>query len=62
MPLSEALEAYALAGVGFGNSPGTPTFRGLLGVAFGSMPPKCVAGGKHTPEQCPDLDDDNDGV
>jgi outer membrane protein OmpA-like peptidoglycan-associated protein len=62
MPLSESLEAYALAGVGFGNSPGTPTFRGLLGVAFGSMPPACVAGGKHRPEQCPDLDDDNDGV
>ncbi|KFE68631.1 OmpA family protein [Hyalangium minutum] len=62
MPLSEALEAYALAGVGFGNAPGTPTFRGLLGVAYGSTPPKCVAGGQHTPEQCPDLDDDNDGV
>jgi OOP family OmpA-OmpF porin len=62
MPLSESLEGYALAGVGFGNAPGTPTFRGLLGVAFGSMPPKCVAGGKHRPEQCPDLDDDNDGV
>jgi outer membrane protein OmpA-like peptidoglycan-associated protein len=26
------------------------------------MPPACVAGGKHRPEQCPDLDDDNDGV
>ncbi|HYH96591.1 OmpA family protein [Hyalangium sp.] len=62
MPVSDSLEAYALAGVGFGNTPGTPTFRGLLGVAFGSMPPRCVAGGKHTPEQCPDLDDDNDGL
>nr|QKW93706.1 flagellar motor rotation protein MotB [Vitiosangium cumulatum]QKW93736.1 flagellar motor rotation protein MotB [Vitiosangium cumulatum] len=62
MPLSESLEAYALAGLGFGNAPGTPTFRGLLGVAFGSMPPRCVAGGKHRPEQCPELDDDNDGV
>jgi outer membrane protein OmpA-like peptidoglycan-associated protein len=62
MPLSDSLEAYALAGVGFGNAPGTPTFRGLLGVAFGSMPPRCVAGGKHEPAQCPDLDDDNDGV
>jgi outer membrane protein OmpA-like peptidoglycan-associated protein len=62
MPLTEMLEAYALAGVGFGNAPGTPTFRGLLGVAFGSMPPQCVQGGQHTPEQCPDLDDDNDGV
>jgi OmpA-OmpF porin, OOP family len=62
MPLSDTMEAYALAGVGFGNAPGTPSFRGLLGVAFGSMPPRCVAGGQHRPEQCPDLDDDNDGV
>ncbi|MDY7231318.1 OmpA family protein [Hyalangium sp. s54d21] len=62
LPLTESLEAYALAGVGFDNAPGTPTFRGLLGVAFGHTPPKCVAGGDHTPEECPDLDDDNDGV
>ncbi len=62
MPLSESMEGFALAGVGFGKSPGTPDFRGVLGVAFGSMPPKCVAGGKHEPAQCPDLDDDNDGV
>jgi outer membrane protein OmpA-like peptidoglycan-associated protein len=34
----------------------------LLGLAYGHKPPRCVAGGKHTPEQCPDLDDDNDGV
>jgi outer membrane protein OmpA-like peptidoglycan-associated protein len=62
LPLSDALEVYALAGVGFDKAPGTPSFRGLLGVAFGNKPPKCVAGGTHTPEQCPDLDDDNDGV
>jgi outer membrane protein OmpA-like peptidoglycan-associated protein len=62
VPLSESLEGYALAGVGFDKAPGTPSFRGLVGVAFGHQPPRCVAGGKHTPEQCPDLDDDRDGV
>jgi outer membrane protein OmpA-like peptidoglycan-associated protein len=62
LPVSAALEAYALAGVGLGEAPGTPTFRALLGVALGHTPPRCVAGGKHTPEECPELDDDNDGV
>jgi outer membrane protein OmpA-like peptidoglycan-associated protein len=62
LPLSESLEAYALAGVGFGDAPGTASFRGLLGVAFGGGSPRCVAGGQHTPRQCPDLDDDHDGV
>jgi OmpA-OmpF porin, OOP family len=63
LPLGSHFEAYALGGVGFGESPGTPTFRGLLGVAVGSgAPVACVAGGKHTPAQCPELDDDGDGV
>ena len=62
MPVSSKLEAYGLAGVAVGEAPGTPTFRALLGVAYGHTPPRCVAGGKHTPEQCPELDDDNDGV
>ncbi|HEX8704182.1 MAG TPA: OmpA family protein [Myxococcaceae bacterium] len=62
LPLSDSLEAYAVAGVGFDKAPGTPSYRALLGLAFGHTPPQCVAGGKHEPEQCPDLDDDNDGV
>jgi hypothetical protein len=62
VPLSDSLEGYALAGVGFDKAPGTPSFRGLLGVTFGHQPPKCVAGGKHEPAQCPDLDDDRDGL
>ncbi len=62
LPLSAAMEGYALAGVAFGNAPGTPTFRALLGLAYGHTPARCVAGGKHTAEECPDLDDDNDGV
>ncbi|MDC0714125.1 OmpA family protein [Stigmatella sp. ncwal1] len=62
VPLSPAFEGYALVGAGVGDGPGTPSFRGLLGVALVNTPFRCVAGGKHTAEQCPDLDDDNDGV
>jgi outer membrane protein OmpA-like peptidoglycan-associated protein len=62
LPLSDSLEGYALAGLGFDKAPGTPSYRALLGVAFGHQAPKCVAGGTHKPEQCPDLDDDKDGV
>jgi outer membrane protein OmpA-like peptidoglycan-associated protein len=61
-PLSPAVEAYALAGLGFGSAPGTPDYRLLLGVAYGSAPPRCVAGGRHAPQECPELDDDADGV
>lgn len=70
-------ELYALGGPGFFELPGTPTFRGLAGVAFdfgGAAPPPpapppapvqvdpCAPGQAHTPEQCPALDDDGDGV
>ena len=56
LPLGKSVEAYALGGPGFGETPGTPTFRVLLGVALG------------TPEaETPDAsaatrDDDGDGV
>ncbi|SEK36998.1 Outer membrane protein OmpA [Stigmatella aurantiaca] len=62
LPLGSAFEGYAMLGAGVGDAPGTPSFRGLLGVALVNTPFRCVAGGKHTTEQCPDLDDDNDGV
>jgi outer membrane protein OmpA-like peptidoglycan-associated protein len=72
-------ELFALGGPGFFELPGTPTFRGLAGVALdvgGRAPePKkeapppppakvdpCAPGQPHAPEQCPDLDDDGDGV
>ncbi|WP_434386351.1 thrombospondin type 3 repeat-containing protein [Melittangium boletus] len=35
LPLSRSVEGFALGGPGFGNAPGTPTFRLLLGVAVG---------------------------
>ncbi|HEX5749042.1 MAG TPA: OmpA family protein [Archangium sp.] len=52
LPLGESLEAYALGGPGFGNAPGTPTFRVLLGVAVG--------GGERG--DASRRDDDGDGV
>ncbi|WP_224372265.1 immunoglobulin-like domain-containing protein [Hyalangium versicolor] len=62
MPVNASVEAYALGGLGYGTAPGTPDFRLLLGVAYVYTPPTCIAGGRHTPEQCPHLDDDEDGV
>jgi outer membrane protein OmpA-like peptidoglycan-associated protein len=69
-------ELFALAGPGFFEAPGSPVFRGLVGVALTGAPaaPKppppapppvvdpCAPGQTHTPEQCPALDDDGDGV
>jgi OOP family OmpA-OmpF porin len=74
-------ELYVLGGPGFFELPGTPSFRGLAGIAFdvgGRKPePKkepppavvtqkvadpCAPGQKHTPEQCPNADDDGDGI
>ncbi|WP_257453729.1 thrombospondin type 3 repeat-containing protein [Archangium lipolyticum] len=52
LPLSSLMEAYALGGPGFGDTPGTPSFRVLLGVAFGGSEP---------PDSGP-RDDDGDGV
>ncbi len=80
-------ELFALAGPGFGESPGTPQYRALIGFALEieparppppppaaapppppppPPPPKppdpCAPGQEHSPRQCPDLDDDGDGV
>ncbi|WNG43632.1 OmpA family protein [Archangium minus] len=52
LPLGESVEAYALGGPGFGDAPGTPTFRLLLGVAVG--------GGERA--DASRRDDDGDGV
>lgn len=56
MPLSDSLEAFALLGPGFGEAPGTPAFRMLLGVAVG--------GEKKTEKKVEPAprDDDADGV
>jgi outer membrane protein OmpA-like peptidoglycan-associated protein len=52
LPLGGSVEAYALGGPGFGNAPGTPTFRLLLGMAVG--------GGERPAASR--RDDDGDGV
>ena len=89
---SPFIEGFALGGFGVGTLPGTPTWRGLLGVAYGSdenaprpapapalppadvtpgaaaltpappVPAPCEPSQKHNPADCPDLDDDGDGV
>jgi outer membrane protein OmpA-like peptidoglycan-associated protein len=41
-PVKEAFEAYAMAGLGFGDAPGTPDFRLLLGMAYGRPRPAAV--------------------
>jgi hypothetical protein len=61
------VEVFGLGGPGFFNRVGTPQWRGLGGLAFRfdrekKPPDPCAPGQVHTPEQCPDLDDDGDGV
>jgi outer membrane protein OmpA-like peptidoglycan-associated protein len=62
---------FALAGFGGGSAPGTPLFRVLVGAAFGKViPPRlqgesavnCAPTLDHTTEECPELDEDGDGV
>jgi outer membrane protein OmpA-like peptidoglycan-associated protein len=74
-------ELFVLGGPGFLELPGTPSFRGLAGIALDvggrkaepkKAPPPvvaaqkavdvCAPGQKHAPEQCPDADDDGDGI
>ncbi|HLL02577.1 MAG TPA: OmpA family protein [Myxococcaceae bacterium] len=64
-------EVFALAAVGGGSAPGTPLFRVLVGAAFGRVIPPRLEGESavncspeldHTPEECPELDEDEDSV
>ncbi len=62
------VDFFLHGGPGFGDAPGAPAFRiiGGIGVgnAYGTRPSAVdlCALPEHTPEQCPDLDDDRDGV
>jgi uncharacterized protein (TIGR03382 family) len=56
-PMSDAVEAYSMAGVGFGSAPGTPDFRVLFGVAY-DRPRARVELAKYEPPQ----DSDRDGL
>jgi outer membrane protein OmpA-like peptidoglycan-associated protein len=69
--VNPSLEVFALAGVGVGSAPGTPLFRVLAGGSFGNVTPRqgpgessvrCDLGLSLSPEECPDKDDDGDGV
>ncbi|MFL5348870.1 MAG: OmpA family protein [Hyalangium sp.] len=69
--VNPSMELFALAGVGSGSAPGTPLFRVLLGMAFGRVvPPRlpdessvtCSPELEHTADECPDMDEDGDGV
>ncbi|MFB1481481.1 OmpA family protein [Corallococcus sp. RDP092CA] len=65
LPVGAGFEAFALAGHGFTDIPGTPSFRLGAGIAYANEPEpadKCRTGRSHTPEQCPNEDDDGDGV
>ncbi|KFE71576.1 OmpA family protein [Hyalangium minutum] len=64
-PVKEAFEAFALAGLGFGNAPGTPDFRILLGMAYGRPRPAAVEVAppvKEPEPPPPPKDTDGDGV
>ncbi|WP_224367693.1 OmpA family protein [Hyalangium versicolor] len=69
--LNPSVEFFALAGLGSGTAPGTPLFRVLFGASFGRVvPPRlpdessvtCSPELDHTAEECPDMDEDGDGV
>jgi outer membrane protein OmpA-like peptidoglycan-associated protein len=65
LPIGGGFELNALAGHGFTDIPGTPAWRAGLGIAWAHNPPPedaCQGGRKHSPEQCPDNDDDGDSV
>lgn len=56
------LELFAIGGPGFGSLPGTPTVRVLAGVGLKPQADKCEVGQPHSPADCPELDDDKDGL
>jgi outer membrane protein OmpA-like peptidoglycan-associated protein len=69
--LNPSVEVFALGGLGVGSAPGTPLFRVMVGTAFGSVTPSrlpgessvnCTPDLPHTYEECPDMDEDGDGV
>ena len=56
------IELFALGGPGFGSLPGTPTFRVFAGLGIKPEAERCSANTPHSPGDCPDLDDDRDGL
>ncbi|WNG17550.1 kelch repeat-containing protein [Cystobacter fuscus] len=67
LPLGQGFEAFAMAGHGFTDIPGTPSLRVAAGIAWAphatsAREDVCKEGRSHTPEQCPEQDDDGDSV
>lgn len=70
VPLGGGFEAHALGGPGLTRSPGTPSFRLLVGIGFGGGPAKapppppdpCAANAPDRARKCPTLDFDHDGI
>ncbi|WP_245767187.1 OmpA family protein [Stigmatella erecta] len=65
LPIGHGFELNALAGHGFTDIPGTPSWRAGVGIAWAHHPPLgdvCQGGRKHTPAQCPGNDEDGDSV
>jgi len=69
--VNPSMELFALGGVGVGSALGAPLFRVMVGTAFGGVTPprlpgetsvNCSTDLTHTAEECPDLDEDLDGV
>ena len=69
--VNPSMEVFALGGMGMGSALGAPLFRVMVGTAFGGVTPprlpgessvNCSTDLKHTAEECPDLDEDLDGV
>lgn len=69
--VNPSFELFALTGLGLGRVPGTPTYRVLIGGSFGHVVPRrgpgessatCDPGLPHEPEDCPEMDEDGDGV
>lgn len=56
------IEFFAIAGPGFGSLPGTPTFRAFAGLGIKPQVSPCEPGQTHQYSECPELDDDGDGI
>jgi hypothetical protein len=56
------IELFALGGPGFGSLPGTPTVRVFAGIGIKPEADRCDPSSAHTPTECPELDDDKDGL
>ena len=71
LALGGGLELFALGGRSIGTAVGSPQFRALMALAWeigGARPSPalaedvCQPGHPHLPSECPELDDDGDGI